>query len=159
MRLSLALLGAFAVTSPAISADFPSPEMLPAKPGLPDPTVSFDGTKITTVRDWEAKRRPELKQLFEHYLYGRYPGKPEKFEAKVLFEDAKALDGKGTLREVEIRFGPPDWPKIYLLIAAPNGKTPAACFVGPNFGGNHLVTDDPRVHIPTAWVPDRYPGV
>ena len=79
--------------------------------------------------------------------------------AQLLFEDAKALGGRGTLREVELTFGPPEWPKIYLLIAVPNGKTPAACFVGPNFGGNHLLTTHEQVRIPTAWVPDRYPGV
>jgi hypothetical protein len=159
MRLPLGLLGALAVTLPAVSADFPPPDQLPSRPGLPDPTVMLDGTKVTTKEQWEAKRRPELKALFEHYMYGRYPAKPETVSGKVLFEDAKAFDGKGTLKEVEVTFGPPSWPKLYLLVAVPNGKAPAACFVGPNFGGNHLVTDDARVRIPTAWVPARYPGV
>ncbi|HJZ53477.1 MAG TPA: acetylxylan esterase [Gemmataceae bacterium] len=158
MRLSLAVLGALAVTIPA-TADFPPPDKLPPRPGLPDPTVMLDGTKVTTREQWEAKCRPELKALFEHYMYGKYPARPEKVTAKVLFEDPKALGGKGTLREVELTFGPPEWPKIYLLVAVPNGKTPAGCFVGTNFGGNHLLTADERVHIPTVWVPDRYPGV
>ena len=144
---------------PAFAADFPPPDKLPANPEMPNPLVMLDGTKITTKADWEAKRRPELKELFEHYMYGNYPAKPEKVTAKVLFEDAKALGGKGTLREVEITFGPPEWPKIYLLVAVPNGKTPAPCFFGPNFGGNHLLTADEKVRIPTVWVPDRYPGV
>lgn len=159
MRLPLAWLGALAVTTAAVSADFPPPDKLSPHPGLPDPTVMFDGTKVTTRAEWEAKRRPELKELFQHYMYGRYPAKPEKVTAKVLFEDAKALGGKATLKEAEITFGPADWPKLYLLVAVPNGKAPAACFVGPNFGGNHLITDDTRVHIPAVWVPDRYPGV
>jgi hypothetical protein len=159
MRLSLALLGALTVSIPAASADFPPPDKLPQKPGLPDPTVMFDGTKITTKEQWEARRRPELKALFEHYVYGKYPAKPEKVTGKVLFEDPKALGGKGTLREVEITFGPPGASKIYLLMAVPNGKTPAGCFVGTNFGGNHLLTADERVRIPTAWVPANYPGV
>jgi hypothetical protein len=77
----------------------------------------------------------------------------------VLFTDPNALGGKATLKEVELVFGPPEWPRLYLLVVTPNGKTPAGCFVGPNFGGNHLLTDDPRVRIPTTWVPDRYPGV
>ena len=157
MRLSLVLLGAFAMTLPA--ADFPPPDKLPSRPGLPDPTVMLDGTRVTTKADWEAKRRPELKELFQHYMYGRFPAKPDKVTAKLLFEDPKALGGKGTLREVELTFGPPEWPKIYLLVAVPNGKTPAACFVGPNFGGNHLLTTHEKVRIPTEWVPDRYPGV
>src|SRR5439155_24136692 len=92
-------------------------------------------------------------------MYGKQPAKPATVTAKVLFEDATALGGKATLKEVEITFGPPEWPKIYLLVATPNGKTPAGCFVGTNFGGNHLLTPDDRVRIPTAWVPDRYPGV
>ncbi len=159
MRLPLSLLGALAVTVPALPADLPSPDKLPSRPELPDPTVMFDGTKVTTRGQWEAKRRPELKELFQHYMYGRYPAKPEKVTGKVLFEDAKAFGGKGTLKEVEVTFGPPNWPKIYLLMALPHGPAPAACFVGPNFGGNHLYTDHPQVRVPTVWVPANYPGV
>lgn len=158
MRTSLAAIGALAVILPALAADFPPPDQLPANPEMPSPLVMLDGTKIASKADWESKRRPELKELFQHYMYGRYPAKP-KITAKVLFEDAQALGGKGTLREVEITFGPPEWPKMYLLIAVPNGQKPAACFFGPNFGGNHLVTTDERVHMPAVWVPDRYPGV
>ncbi|MCI0699980.1 MAG: acetylxylan esterase [Planctomycetia bacterium] len=159
MRLSLALFGAFAVTAVALPADLPQPDKLPSIPEFPDVLTMRDGTKITTKKDWEDKRRPELKELFQTYMYGRYPAKPEKVTAKVLFEDAKAFDGKGTLREVEITFGPPEWPKISLLVAVPNGKTPAPCFIGTNFGGNHLLTTHKKVRIPTAWVPANYPGV
>jgi hypothetical protein len=58
-----------------------------------------------------------------------------------------------------LTLGPPEWPKIYLLIATPNDRTPAACFVGMNFGGNHLLVADERVHVPESWMPDRYTGV
>ncbi len=159
MRLSLAALGVLAVTAVATPADFPPPDKLPSVAEFPDVLTMRDGTKVATTKDWEDKRRPELKALFEHYMYGRFPAKPEKVSAKVLFEDAKALDGKGTLREVEITFGPPEWPKIYLLIATPNGKTPAACFVGPNFHGNHALTTHDKVRVPTVWVPGSGPGV
>ena len=154
-----ALLGCLVMAVPLAAADFPPPDQLPPRPGLPDPTVMFDGTKVTSKEQWEAKRRPELKAMFEHYMYGQYPAKPATVTAKVLFEDPKALGGKATLREVELTFGPPAWPKIYLLVATPNGKTAAGCFVGPNFGGNHLLTADERVRVPTAWVPANYPGV
>jgi hypothetical protein len=159
MRLPLVALGALAVTVPAVRADFPPPAQLPSRPGLPDPTVMLDGTRVTSKADWEAKRRPELKALFEHYMYGRYPAAPAKVTAKVLFSDDKAFGGKGTLTEVELTVGGLEWPKLYLLVARPNSATPVGCFVGPNFGGNHLLTTDERVRIPTAWVPDRYPGV
>jgi hypothetical protein len=159
MRLSLAVFGVLAVTVAATPADLPPPDKLPSVPEFPDVLTARDGTKIGTKKEWEEKRRPELKELFQHYMYGRFPVKPEKVSARTLFEDPKALDGKATLREVELTFGPPEWPKIYLLVAVPNGKAPVACFVGPNFGGNHLITAHDKVRIPTVWVPDRYPGV
>jgi hypothetical protein len=140
-------------------ADFPPPNDLPSQAGFPDPLFLRSGEKIATVEGWNSKRKPELKALFEHYMYGRYPARPERVTGKVLFEDTAAFGGKGTLREVELTFGPPEWSKIYLLLATPNGKAPAACFVGPNFGGNHLLTADPRVRLPQAWSPDNFPGV
>jgi hypothetical protein len=159
MRLSFALLGMLVMSVVATPADLPSPAKLPSVAEFPDVLTLRDGTKITTKKEWEEKRRPELKELFQHYMYGRFPAKPAKVTAKVLFEDDKALNGKGTLREVEITFGPPEWPKLYLLVAVPNGKAPAACFVGPNFHGNHALTANEKVRIPTVWVPGNGPGV
>ncbi|WP_439622124.1 glucuronyl esterase domain-containing protein [Gemmata sp.] len=158
MRTALATFGALAVTA-ALAADFPPPDKLPSVPEMPSPVVMRDGTPVTSKADWEAKRRPELKELFQHYMYGTYPAKPEKVTGKVLFEDARAFGGKGTLREVEITFGPPEWPKIYLLVATPNGKTPAACFVGPNFQGNHCLVADERVRVTPDWCYPNTPGV
>lgn len=158
MRTAFATLGVAAVTA-ALAADLPPPDQLPSAPEMPSPVVMRDGSKVATKADWETKRRPELKELFQHYMYGSYPAKPEKVTGKVLFEDAKAFGGKGTLREVEITFGPPEWPKIYLLVATPNGKTPAACFVGPNFQGNHCLVADERVRITPDWCYANTPGV
>ena len=123
------------MTASVLAADFPPPDKLPPRPELPDPTVMLDGTKVTTREQWEQKRRPELKALFEHYMYGKYPAKPEKVTAKLLFQDLTVFNGKGLLREYELTFGPSEWPKIYLLLARPSGTTPPACFVGTNFGG------------------------
>ncbi len=159
VHCSTASLGVLAVTGVALPADLPSPDNLPSIAEMPHPFFMRDGTTVTTKAQWEQKRRPELMELFQHYMYGRFPAKPEKVTASVLFEDATALGDKAILSEVELTFGPPEWPKIYLLLALPKGKTRVPCFVGPNFGGNHLITDHAKVRIPTAWVPDRYPGV
>jgi hypothetical protein len=159
MRFAVAAVGIVAMTLAATPSDLPPPDKLPSVADFPDVLAMRDGTKVTTKKAWEEKRRPELKELFQHYMYGRFPAPPTRVTATVLFEDAKALDGKGTLREVEIAFGPPEWPKVYLLVATPNGKGRAACFVGPNFGGNHLLTAHEKVRTPTAWVPAGYPGV
>jgi hypothetical protein len=158
MRHHLLLVVLAIMTSQAL-AEFPMPHALPRQAEFPDPLVMLDGMKVTTVEEWESKRRPELRSLFQHYMYGRYPDKPERVISKVLFNDVEALDSKATLREIELTFGPPEWPKIYLLIATPRGEGPFPCFVGTNFGGNHLLTDNSRVRLPDVWMPANYPGV
>jgi hypothetical protein len=100
-----------------------------------------------------------LVALFEHYMFGRRPATPERVTGRVLFEDPQAFDGKGTLREVELTFGPPEWPKIYLLVASPNAAAPAPCFLGANFHGNHFRTDDKRVRLSTVWMGSQTLGV
>lgn len=141
------------------AAGLPAPERLPQVAQLPDPLAMFDGAPVASADQWQAQRKAELKELFQHYMYGRYPAAPEEVTGRVLLEDRDALDGRGVLREVELTFGPPAWPKIYLLIAAPKGDGPFPCILGPNFGGNHLFTDHPDVRLPDGWLPDRYPGV
>src|SRR5215472_619895 len=76
---------------------FPEPDKLPSHPELPDPLVMFNGERVTSKQQWFDKRRPELKALFQHYMYG-YLLPPEKIAAKVDHEDAKAFGGKATLR-------------------------------------------------------------
>jgi hypothetical protein len=41
-------------------------------PTLPDPLVMNDGTKVTTPAEW-AKRRAEIRELFDREVYGRVP--------------------------------------------------------------------------------------
>jgi len=149
MRCALALLGASLVIASAPAADFP------------DPLAMTDGTKVTSKEDWLEKRKPELKELFEKHMYGKYPNVRAKISAKVLHEDEKAFGGAGTLREVELSVGIEKCPPIYLLMAFPNERPKAGCpvFVGMNFTGNHTLTDDAKVRIPTAWMYDNGPGV
>jgi hypothetical protein len=133
---------------------------LPSIKELPDPLVMFKGDKVTTAEQWRTQRRPELKALFEHYMYGKAPPAPEKVTVKVEREDKKFFDGKATKREVAISFGPPDCPKIHLLLVVPNErKSPAPVFLGMNFCGNHALVKDPTVAIPTSWMYPNNPGV
>lgn len=138
---------------------FPEPDKLPSHPELPDPLAMFNGERVTSKQQWIDKRRPELKALFQHYMYGYLPP-PLPITAKVEHENAKAFDGKATLREITISFGPPETPPIHLLLVVPNQrKGPAPVFVGINFHGNHMLVDDPGVRLPAVWVPSRGSGV
>lgn len=149
----------------AASERFAPVSELKANPGFPDPLIMQDGSSVRSREQWEKERRPELKGLFEHYMYGTWP-KVEGVRASVLFEDPNALDGKATLREIALRwrsaspYGSTEAGPVYLLEAVPNRRRgPAPVFVGINFCGNHAVLPDPRIHVPEGWMYANYPGV
>ena len=161
---STVLVVALGMTLLAVAAEperlsLPPVDKLPAHRELPDPLTTLAGKKVESKEQWLTQRRPELRALFQHYMYGYLPP-PEAITAKVEREDKKALGGKATLKEVTISFGPPETPKIHLLLVVPNGrKGPAPVFVGMNFCGNHALVDDPLVRLPTVWMYPKYPGV
>src|SRR5437016_5055899 len=99
--------------------DFPPIAQLPSRPGWPDPLITFEGKRIHNRQEWNTKRRPELKALFQHYMYGYLPA-PRKVDAKVERHDPRALGGKADLKEIAISFGPPEVPAIHLLLVVPN---------------------------------------
>lgn len=144
------------------AAEFPAPLSLPTRSALPDPLVKSDGTPVRTKAEWESHRKPELKELFQHYMYGKLPLKPKAFDSQILHEDTNAFNGNATLREIEIRFdvnGENNPTPVRLLLVTPNGIRKAPCFVGLNFQGNAALVTDPKVRLPQAWMYDKYPGV
>ncbi len=146
--------------APAVAgADFPPIDKLPAQSELPDPLVMLNGERVKTREQWVTERRPELKALFQYYMYGTMlPTLP--VEAKVEYSDPKAFGGKATLKEVALSFGPPETPKLHLLLVIPNErKGPAPVFTGPNFTGNHSLVNDPGVRLPTVWIDGEAPAV
>jgi hypothetical protein len=160
--LSLAMLCVFVA---AAQADFPEVSKLPSQPGLPDPLLMSGGEPgrpkpVADKEHWIGKRRPELKALFQHYMYGYAPAAPARVTPTIEREDSRFFGGKATKKEVTIAFGPPDCPKIHLLLVIPNErKGPAPVFLGMNFCGNHALVKDPSVALPTAWIYSHYPGV
>ncbi len=141
-----------------LAADFPSFDQLPSRPEMPDPLIMLSGERVTTAEQWTKQRRPELKALFQHYMYGFLPPRPDKITAKVEVEDAKYFGGKATKKQVTIKFHPTA-PAINLLLIVPNQRTkPAPVFVGINFCGNHTVVKDPAIPLPTTWIYKSCPG-
>lgn len=147
---------ACAVTLPLLAADFPAPERLPANSVLPDPLTMLDGTRITTAAEWRERRAPELRALFQHYMYGVQPATVP-VSGKLLREDTAAFGGKATLREVLVDIGQEE--PIQLLIVFPNARPkPCAVFLGLNFSGNYAVVADPLVQMPGGWVSEKFGG-
>jgi hypothetical protein len=142
------------VTASALAAELPPPSDFPEVP-FPDVLTMRDGSKVTTVEDWKTKRAPELRALFQHYMYGKNPA-PVAVNAVLLREDKSALGGKATLRELEVQCGLA--APVHLMVAFPNKREkPAACFLGMNFRGNYQLLDDPAIALPRGWVGDKFP--
>ncbi|MBM4035277.1 MAG: acetylxylan esterase [Planctomycetes bacterium] len=123
---------------------------------LPDPLVMQDGTKVTSAEMWRTKRRPEVLELFRTHVYGRSPAKPEALAFKAFDNEAKALGGRATRRQVTILFtGKEDGPKADLLLYLPDdAKRPVPAFLILNFNGNHAVSTDPAIRLSASWQRD-----
>ena len=139
--------------------NFTDVAQLPAQSALPDPLVMLDGNKVTSEKQWVEKRRPELKALFEHYMYGAIPPKPAKLDLKSEVVDKKFLGGKATLKLVTISIPGSDVPKIDLMLVTPNAaKKPAPIFLAMNFCGNHAIHSDPRIPLARSWLGNSCKG-
>lgn len=149
--LGLAWCGGALLASAAV---FPPAAALPLKPDLPDPLVMFDGREVKTAKQWVRERRPELKALFQHYMYGHLPPAPRRVRAEVRRIDPVYFGGRATLKEITLRFGGPNTPSINLLLVVPNHRRgPAPVVLGLSFCGNHTVLNDPLIPLPVVWMP------
>lgn len=141
------------------SPEFPPISELPFQADFPDPLIMFDGRRVTTEEQWVNERRPELIVLFQHYMYGFLPP-PEAVRSKIEREARRTFDGKATLKEVTITFGPPELPPIHLMLVVPNNRQgPVPVILSMNYFGNHTLAQDPGVRLSRNWMPERGEGV
>jgi hypothetical protein len=77
---------------------------LPVRTELPDVMTMNDGTKVTTVKQWE-KRREEMKKILEYYAIGQMPPPPRNVKGQEV-QSQLVLDGKVKYRLVHLTFGP-----------------------------------------------------
>ena len=160
--LNLAILASPAAAQPA-AANYDETKV--GLYTLPDPLVDTDGERVTTAEGWRDRRRPEIMELFETYVFGKVPVPPHPIMPAfhVGSDDPHALGGKAIRREVAIRFNDdPAGPVINLLVylprdAAPGHRVPV--FLGLNFQGNHAVSTDPGITLSTQWQREGTKGV
>jgi dienelactone hydrolase len=98
---------------------------------LPGLLRTSSGKKITTVAQWESKRRAEILELFRENIYGRTPvGRPSSLKFTVSNRDPKAMSGLATLKEVYIEYtGPGGKGGFNLVLFTPNKVKPAPAFL------------------------------
>jgi len=146
--------GLLAISAGARAA-FPDAASLPSHPIPPDPLTMLDGRPVATRQEWFERRRPELKALFQHYMYGVFPP-PAAVRGAVTYTDSHFLGGAATLKLVTLKFGPAGSPETHLMMVIPNRRAgPAPVFLGMNFSGNHTLVTDTNIPLPTAWMPSR----
>jgi len=109
---------------------------------LPDLLILLNGQKVTDVKTWKEKRRPEILKLFETNVYGRtMVGRPKEMTWKVKFQNRKAMKAKAVTKRVTIYFtDKKDGPKMDLSITLPADKGKAVpVFLIPGPGGDTKV--------------------
>jgi len=145
------------LTVAVLAASPPALENLSVQKELPSPFVMLDGTRVTTPDEWYTKRRPELKQLFQHYVYGYIPAlKGVEPVGQLLTEGV--LDGKADLLQVDLKINSlmTAAPRIHLAIFLPTGNDgPVPVFLGINKCGNQTVMADSNIRIQShEWIHD-----
>jgi hypothetical protein len=134
---------------------FPDAASLPAQAALPNPLVNMDGKRVASREEWFQQRRPELKELFAHYMYGPIPPKPARMKATITGEHLDFLGGKATLRLVTLDMAPNETnaPRVDLMLILPNQRSgPAPTFLAINFCGNQTISPDPRIPLVRGWL-------
>lgn len=121
---------------------------------LPDALTMFSGKKVTTAKQWNTQRKPELLAFFKKEMYGQMPARPAGMTFKVFDTDARALNGKATRKQITVYFnGKADGPQMDILMYIPNKVYhPVPAIIGLNFDGNHAVNADPGIRITQSWM-------
>jgi (4-O-methyl)-D-glucuronate---lignin esterase len=129
---------------------------IPNQHDLPALLRSANGLEIKTTNSWEQIRRPEILHLFEHYMYGLSPGKPDYLAFKVWSVDQSALGGRAVRKQIAVYVDKDSTCKMNILLYLPKQKTePVPIFVGLNFYGNQTISNDPGILITPNWVPSN----
>lgn len=127
---------------------------------LPDALTCNDGTKVSTVAEWENKRRQEILEYFFSQVYGRTPQDKISVSYETLAENPNDLGGKATSKQVRFVFtnGKTAVEAVLLMYIPNDRKEKVPVIVGYNFKGNHSTTLDTAVcYSPSLyWV--KVPG-
>ncbi|WP_020597689.1 alpha/beta hydrolase-fold protein [Spirosoma panaciterrae] len=119
---------------------------------LPAVLKTTTNRAIRNKTAWETERRPEIIRLFEENVYGQMPRSYDRLTYSVTNEDAQAMGGKATLKEVRIDvINRTKQVTIHLVLFVPNqSKGPAPVFLLINNRAKDN-TDPTRIHKSDFW--------
>lgn len=118
---------------------------------LPDPLLSPDGHRIENAGQW-SDQRAHLLKLFSTHVYGRSPGPPDRLRFEEVENDPRAMEGKATLKRIDIISEVGDREhRFELILFLPNRRTgPAPLFLLLN-NRERANTDPTREHQSGFW--------
>lgn len=130
-------------TSESKVGDYVLPEILKLK----------NGEYVSSVKNWESQRRPEIMDLFEVNQHGRTPEFPISIKNEVIESNEIGMNGKSKRTQVRITF--PDHPEvtpIRILLNSPATSTgPVPTLLHLSFTPSVLLFDEPGIEEGIAW--------
>lgn len=119
---------------------------------LPDVLKTSSNVAVKSKATWEKIRRPEIIKLFEENVYGQMPKSYDRFTYSITNENANAMAGRATLKEVRIEIVHQNKPvKINLVLFVPKKqKGPVPVFLLINNRGKEN-TDPTRAKKSDFW--------
>ncbi|MDD4515140.1 acetylxylan esterase [Massilibacteroides sp.] len=116
---------------------------------LPDPLICENGQRVTSVRQWETTRRPELLNMFSSQMYGITPKEDIPVEYQIVSEKKNAFQGKASCKQIRFCFKKNGKEiEAMLILYTPNaikGKVPV--FLSYNFMGNQSIDADEDILV------------
>lgn len=98
----------------------PDFDKMPSIPGLPDALAG-----ITDTRQWPA-RKEQLRRDVRHWMYGDFPPTPDNLRAVLI---STRQEGRVTVREVRLEFGPDHRATLRVELIIPEGTGPFPVFL------------------------------
>ena len=126
-----ALLAALALSAAASDGQGFTPKGIPRD--VPPLMTTFDGKPVSTVADWEGRRRPELLEKFLSEMYGVRPAgadRPARLSFAAACPDKVMLDGKAVRKRITCTYGGKYGEQSFTFTAfIPVQKGPAPAFL------------------------------
>ncbi|MBN1670817.1 MAG: hypothetical protein JXR37_07285 [Kiritimatiellae bacterium] len=121
--------------------ELPGVDDLPACTNLPPLLTMLDGSPVDTLDDWINRRRPELKRLLQHYVFGYLPVRPP-VEHTIAKTRTDAFGGAATYKEVDLCCTLPNGNTlpIHVALFVPNGGAPKPVILALIGSPNHCMT-------------------
>ncbi len=106
----------------------PDFDAMPSIPGLPDPLLLREeggARPVRTAAEWERQRQWMRRQI-EHWVFGTMPPAPGNLRGAITSEHK---EGRVTVRDVRLEFGPEHRGSLHVELMIPPGKGPFPVFL------------------------------